>query len=77
VFCVDAAAIEKPVKLKPREEWTGKIQLSLPLFGEKRAELFCNLCGVHVPCKKNIKRHVEGKQHQTNLKTARFGFNLH
>ncbi|KAK7258556.1 hypothetical protein RIF29_24136 [Crotalaria pallida] len=29
MLCVDAAVIEKPVNLKPREEWTGRLQLSV------------------------------------------------
>lgn len=29
MLCVDAAAIEKPVTLKPGEEWTGRLQLSV------------------------------------------------
>jgi len=28
MVCVEAAAIEKPVTLKPGEEWTGKLELS-------------------------------------------------
>ncbi|KAL4376491.1 hypothetical protein GQ457_02G001010 [Hibiscus cannabinus] len=29
MLCVDGAAIEKPVTLKPGEEWTGKVELSV------------------------------------------------
>lgn len=29
MLCVDGAVIEKPVNLKPGEEWTGRIQLSV------------------------------------------------
>lgn len=29
MLCVDAAAIEKPIALKPGEEWTGRVELSL------------------------------------------------
>ncbi|KAL6549892.1 hypothetical protein OROMI_020380 [Orobanche minor] len=29
MICVDAAAIEKPITLKPGEEWTGRVQLSV------------------------------------------------
>jgi glucose-6-phosphate 1-epimerase len=29
MVCVDGAAIEKPVTLKPGEEWTGRLQLSV------------------------------------------------
>lgn len=29
MLCVDAAAIEKPITLKPGEEWTGRVELSL------------------------------------------------
>lgn len=29
MLCVDAAAIEKPITLKPGEEWTGRLQLSV------------------------------------------------
>ncbi|BBG97620.1 Galactose mutarotase-like superfamily protein [Prunus dulcis] len=29
MLCVDGAAIEKPVTLKPGEEWTGRLQLSV------------------------------------------------
>ncbi|CAK8544883.1 unnamed protein product [Lathyrus sativus] len=29
MLCVDAAVIEKPVNLKPGEEWTGRLQLSV------------------------------------------------
>ncbi|KAE7999405.1 hypothetical protein FH972_003838 [Carpinus fangiana] len=29
MICVDGAAIEKPVSLKPGEEWTGRLQLSV------------------------------------------------
>jgi glucose-6-phosphate 1-epimerase len=28
MLCVDAAAIEKPITLKPNEEWTGRLELS-------------------------------------------------
>lgn len=28
MVCVEAAAIDKPVTLKPDEEWTGKVELS-------------------------------------------------
>jgi glucose-6-phosphate 1-epimerase len=31
MLCVDGAAIEKPITLKPGEEWTGKLNLSLVL----------------------------------------------
>jgi glucose-6-phosphate 1-epimerase len=31
MLCVDGAAIEKPITLKPGEEWTGKLHLSLVL----------------------------------------------
>ncbi|KAF3484707.1 hypothetical protein F2Q69_00057281 [Brassica cretica] len=31
MLCVDGAAIEKPINLKPGEEWTGKLNLSLVL----------------------------------------------
>lgn len=31
MLCVDGAAIEKPITLKPGEEWTGKLILSLVL----------------------------------------------
>lgn len=27
MLCVDGAAIEKPITLKPGEEWTGRLQL--------------------------------------------------
>lgn len=27
MLCVDAAAVEKPITLKPGEEWTGRLQL--------------------------------------------------
>ena len=27
MLCVDGAAIEKPITLKPEEEWTGRLQL--------------------------------------------------
>ncbi|KAK3227985.1 hypothetical protein Dsin_007847 [Dipteronia sinensis] len=29
MLCVDAAAIEKPITLKPGEEWTGRLELSV------------------------------------------------
>ena len=29
MLCVDGAVIEKPVTLKPGEEWTGRLQLSV------------------------------------------------
>ena len=29
MLCVDEAAIEKPITLKPEEEWTGRLQLSI------------------------------------------------
>jgi glucose-6-phosphate 1-epimerase len=29
MLCVDAAVIEKPVNLRPGEEWTGRLQLSV------------------------------------------------
>jgi Aldose 1-epimerase len=29
MVCVEAAAIEEPITLKPSEEWTGRLQLSL------------------------------------------------
>ncbi|KAI3468651.1 hypothetical protein Pfo_025314 [Paulownia fortunei] len=29
MLCVDAAAIEKPITLKPGEEWTGRVELSV------------------------------------------------
>ncbi|KAH7519517.1 putative glucose-6-phosphate 1-epimerase [Ziziphus jujuba] len=29
MLCVDGAAIEKPISLKPGEEWTGRLQLSV------------------------------------------------
>lgn len=29
MVCVEAAAIENPITLKPSEEWTGRLQLSL------------------------------------------------
>lgn len=29
MLCVDGAVIEKPVNLKPGEEWTGRLQLSI------------------------------------------------
>lgn len=29
MLCVDAAAIEKPIALKPGEEWTGRVELSV------------------------------------------------
>ncbi|XP_030966674.1 putative glucose-6-phosphate 1-epimerase isoform X2 [Quercus lobata] len=29
MLCVDGAAIEKPITLKPEEEWTGRLQLSI------------------------------------------------
>ncbi|XP_054784282.1 putative glucose-6-phosphate 1-epimerase [Prosopis cineraria] len=29
MLCVDGAFIEKPINLKPREEWTGRLQLSV------------------------------------------------
>ena len=29
MLCVDGAAIEKPITLKPGEEWTGRLQLSV------------------------------------------------
>lgn len=29
MLCVDGAAIEKPITLKPGEEWTGRLELSL------------------------------------------------
>lgn len=28
MLCVDAAVIEKPVTLKPGEQWTGRLDLS-------------------------------------------------
>lgn len=28
MVCVEAAAIEKPIELKPNEEWTGRLELS-------------------------------------------------
>lgn len=28
MLCVDAAAIERPITLKPGEEWTGRLELS-------------------------------------------------
>ena len=31
MLCVEAAAIERPITLKPGEEWTGKLNLSLVL----------------------------------------------
>lgn len=31
MLCVDGAAIEKPITLKPGEEWTGKLNLSVVL----------------------------------------------
>lgn len=27
MLCVDAAAVEKPITLKPGEEWTGRLEL--------------------------------------------------
>lgn len=27
-ICVDGAAVEKPITLKPGEEWTGRLELS-------------------------------------------------
>lgn len=29
MVCVDGAAIEKPITLKPGEEWTGRLDLSV------------------------------------------------
>ena len=29
MLCVDGVAIEKPITLKPEEEWTGRLQLSV------------------------------------------------
>lgn len=29
MLCVGGAAIEKPITLKPGEEWTGRLQLSV------------------------------------------------
>ena len=29
MVCVDGAAIEKPITLKPGEEWTGRLQLTV------------------------------------------------
>lgn len=29
MLCVDGAAIEKPISLKPGEEWTGRLELSV------------------------------------------------
>ena len=29
MLCVDGAAIEKPITLKPEEEWTGRLQFSV------------------------------------------------
>lgn len=29
MLCVDAAAIEKQITLKPGEEWTGRVELSV------------------------------------------------
>ena len=29
MLCVDGAAIEKPITLKPKEEWTERLQLSV------------------------------------------------
>lgn len=29
MLCVDGAAIEKPITLKPGEEWTGRLELSV------------------------------------------------
>ncbi|KAG7015157.1 hypothetical protein SDJN02_22790, partial [Cucurbita argyrosperma subsp. argyrosperma] len=29
MLCVDGAAIEKPITLKPGEEWTGRLELSI------------------------------------------------
>ena len=29
MLCVDGAAIEKPIALKPEEEWTGRLQFSV------------------------------------------------
>ncbi|CAN1237584.1 Putative glucose-6-phosphate 1-epimerase [Linum grandiflorum] len=37
MVCVDGAAIEKPITLKPGEEWTGRIQISVV------PSSFCNL----------------------------------
>ena len=31
MVCVDGAAIEKPITLKPGKEWTGRLQLSVCL----------------------------------------------
>ncbi|GMP96504.1 hypothetical protein CsSME_00045133 [Camellia sinensis var. sinensis] len=31
MLCVDGAAIEKPITLKPGEEWTGRLELSVML----------------------------------------------
>ena len=29
MLCVDAAAVEKPIILKPGEEWTGRLELAV------------------------------------------------
>lgn len=29
MLCVDGAAIERPITLKPGEEWTGRLELSV------------------------------------------------
>lgn len=29
MLCVDGAAIEKPITLKPAEQWTGRLELSV------------------------------------------------
>lgn len=29
MLCVDGAAIEKPINLKPNEEWMGQLELSV------------------------------------------------
>nr|GEX06676.1 putative glucose-6-phosphate 1-epimerase isoform X1 [Tanacetum cinerariifolium] len=40
-ICVDGAAVEKPITLKPGEEWTGRLELSaLPLCSSSRSDLF-------------------------------------
>lgn len=42
MLCVDGAVIEKPVNLKPGEEWTGRLQLSVvpSSFCSERLGLF-------------------------------------
>lgn len=42
MLCVDGAAIEKPITLKPGEEWTGKLNLSVVLSTWKPVPVISN-----------------------------------